>query len=372
MTDGTRTIVDTDGVEFRCVHSDEITDEMAAEMIALFQATFGRWPPQETGGTALDYLRWKTSGPITRIASIQARVDGRLAFATTSWASWMRIGGARRRRVVPLDAAMGVSYQGRRIYSRSVAYRTRLVDERYDLSLHEQGTSNRKKAPLGRLGQTPLGNAVTRQNRILRPFAFCAERRRLWLLPAAIALAGGSAVVAAAGRGARRRRGLQPRGDGRFDARFDVLFEEAADGFDVICERTQDYLRWRYGDRRAGPFVVRSISEGDRLLGYVVLRLVRSHAFIADLLAVPGRIDVVDALIADVVEIARGAGATGLECWLSSGHPYRGALRRQGFIDSRRDVLIEHHAVGASAEDLASLSDPRARVHFQMGDTDLV
>ena len=68
---------------------------MAEEMIAVFRATFGRWPLLDPGVAALDHLRWKISGPFTRIGSLQARVDGHIAYATTSWASWMRIGGRR-------------------------------------------------------------------------------------------------------------------------------------------------------------------------------------------------------------------------------------------------------------------------------------
>jgi len=47
-------------------------------------------------------------------------------------------------------------------------------------------------------------------------------------------------------------------------------------------------------------------------------------------------------------------------------------LRRQGFSDSRLDIGLEFHAIAAAAEDLRCLLDPDARVHFQMGDTDMV
>jgi hypothetical protein len=367
-----RSIVDADGVEFLRVDRDQLTDALADEMIALFRSTFGQWPVVDPGVALRDHLHWKCSGPFTRIASMQARVDGRLAYATTSLATWIRVGGKRFLRVVFFDAAVDPAFQGRRIYTRAVAHRRSLVNERHDLSLHERGSSVRLRKPLGRKGQSPVGNKVTRHYRILRPLPFAAERGRLELSPLVIAWAALGAVTVAGRRAALRRSSLRPQDDGRFDARFETLFEEAAADFDVIGERSPEYLRWRYGDRRAGPFIVRTIAEDERLLGYAILRTAGAKAFVADVLAVPGRLDVVESLLADAVALARRSGAAGIECWLSKGHPYRAALRRQGLFDSHIDVGVQFHPIEASADDLRCLGDPRARVHFQMGDTDLI
>jgi hypothetical protein len=372
MTEDLRSILDEDGVEFRRVDRDEITDAMAEEMIAVFRASFGRWPLVDPGVPVLDHLRWKTSGPFTRIGSLQARVDGHIAYATTSWATWLRIGGQRRLRAIYPDTAVHPADQGRRIYSRAVGYRRRLVAERHDLSFHEGVASKRQKGPLDRKGQTSIANAVTRRYRILRPLAFSTARGRLELAPFILLLTALGASIAATRRGALRRNALRPQDETDIDSRFDALFEEAAPEFDVIGERTAEFLRWRYGDRRAGPFVVRSIVERDRLLGYAVLRLAGAKAYLADLLAVPGRIDVIETLLADALRLAQRAGAAGVECWLSNPHPYRAALRRQGFVDSRLNVGVVYHPIAATTEDLRCLSDPAARVHFQMGDSDLV
>ena len=321
----------------------------------------------------LDHLHWKTSGPFTRIGSLQARVDGRIAYATTSWASWMRIGGRRWLRAIYPDTAVDPAYQGRRIFSRSVSYRRRLVTEPHDLSLHERTSSVRQKAPLDRKGQSMLANRVTRRVSDPAPASVLGDTRtaragafrpRRWRRSARRS--------AATRRGALRRDALRPQDDHRFDSRFDELFEEAAADFDVINERSDEYLRWRYGDRRAGPFVVRSISDRDRLLGYAVsARLERkptspisSRSRAASMCSkrwspTPSRSRI-------------AAGASGVECWLSGGHPYRAALRRQGFFDSRLDVGVEFHPIAATAEDLRCLRDPHARLHFQMGDTDMV
>ena len=373
MTDDRRLILYPDGVEFRIVDAAEITDEMGLEMIAVFRSAFGRWPSIDPEVPAMDHLRWKTSGPFkSGLGSLQARVEGRLAYATTSWASWMRIGGRRWLRVYYPDTAVHRDFQGRRIYSRVPEYRRRMIADRRDLSMHDHHGSPRQKGPLGRQGQQFMANAVTRWYRVLRPISFSTGRDKLWLAPIAIVAAAGGGLLATTRHSSLRRSNLQPRDHDGFDDRFDRLFDEAAVSFDVILERHQDFLRWRYGDRRAGPFLVRSIVEGDRLLGYRILRVAGAKAYLCDLLALPGREDVVEALVADAVHAARAANATGVECWLSSGHPYRGALSRQGFFDSRLDVGVQYTPIDATAEDLRCLADPKARVHFLIGDTDLV
>jgi hypothetical protein len=97
-----------------------------------------------------------------------------------------------------------------------------------------------------------------------------------------------------------------------------------------------------------------------------------ARAHLADLLAMPGREDVVETLLADAATIARNAGAASLWGWLTKHHPYRRALRGQGFFDSRSETVLQYNPVRTAAEDLAPLRDPRARMHFLIGDTDLV
>ena len=181
---------------------------MAAEMLALFQATFERWPPSIPASPCSTICAGRPRGRSpasrrSRLASTAASPlpppRGRAGCASAARAASRRLS---RRRHGPGSIRAGASTRGRWRY-RAAAGRA----SSYDLSLHEQGTSDRQEGSARPPGSdTLVANTRLRASyRILRPFAFCAERRRLWLLPAAIALAARQRGVAAARRGARRR-----------------------------------------------------------------------------------------------------------------------------------------------------------------------
>lgn len=372
--------LERDGLEFRLLRPGEVSDEIAGEMIAVFRAGFGRWPFNAVPRSDLDYLRWKMSGPASLYGSYQGRLHGRLVYSTIVFASWVLVGRAhlrpRRRllRLTFLDACVDPALRGRGIYSRSTDYQE-LLDYRCDFSMHERSSRAEVRNRHSRRDQRALGNQVRVLSRVLAPGGVAAgvegrERVRMgaaaygaWLLSQAIA-----AIAAIA----TPRRG--PRLDVRaasFDGRYDALFGTAAPSFDFIAERGVEFLRWRYDDPRCGPYLAREVVDGGDLVGYAVLRAAGDRAYLADLLALPDRRDGVDALVRDAVEVARGSGARVIDCWLPRQHPYRAALRRHGFLD-RDDAGVSIHPVQASDEDLAPLADPGARLHYTLGDTDLV
>ena len=158
----------------------------------------------------------------------------------------------------------------------------------------------------------------------------------------------------------------------RFDDRIEGFFDEAARPFDFVIVRSKDYLNWRYCDPAAGRFTVRIAEEGDRILGYLVFKISEGTGYIADLLALPDRREVVRSLIEDALSVFRGAGVESASCWMISRHPYNGILRRYGFVDSRKDVGFEYRTITVDGGEVEFLDDPRARIHLTHGDSDWV
>ncbi|MCK9485668.1 MAG: hypothetical protein M0R73_03055 [Dehalococcoidia bacterium] len=157
-----------------------------------------------------------------------------------------------------------------------------------------------------------------------------------------------------------------------FDQRIEAFFTDAATQFDLIQVRNQRFLNYRYADRRAGPFTIRLAEAEGQILGYSVVRATSDSGVLADLLALPGREDVADALIKDALTLARQAGAPSVRTWMMRHHPYHRLLVHAGFMQNQSIVEPGYEAKHMDPVELEFLADPQARVHIVIGDTDHV
>ena len=158
----------------------------------------------------------------------------------------------------------------------------------------------------------------------------------------------------------------------RFDERVDDFFREAATAFDFIQVRDATYLNWRYCDPRSGPFAVRVAEQDGRILGYCVLLTFDRRPAIADLLALPGRIDVVRSLVEDAVAEFRRRGAASVIIHTVRRHPYNDVLRRSGFLDRKGTAIATVSPAWLPRTELEFLAEPGARIQLMLGDTDYV
>jgi hypothetical protein len=133
-----------------------------------------------------------------------------------------------------------------------------------------------------------------------------------------------------------------------------------------------DYPNWRSSDPAAGRFTLRAAEQEGKLLGYLVFKISEGQGHVADLLALPGRPDVVRSLIEDALRLFREADLEQATCWMISRHPYNAVLQRYGFIDSRRDAGFSYRETNLDASELAFPADAGARIHITRGDTDWI
>jgi hypothetical protein len=157
-----------------------------------------------------------------------------------------------------------------------------------------------------------------------------------------------------------------------FDRSIDSFCKEAVEPFEFAVLKTSEYLNWRYCDPRAGMFAVRVASGADRALGVAVLRISGERGFIADLLALPGRLDIAGALISDACRCLAVAGASRVAFCCPVYHPYRTVLKDLGFIESARTIPFAYRPMRMSETELAFLGDADAAVHIMFGDFDIV
>jgi GNAT superfamily N-acetyltransferase len=342
----------------------------------LLQRVFRPWPRLDALVPARDHLRWKMASPASPVAAYIGRLGGKLVFAQTVVGRGVIVRGRRMLRIHYSDLVVDPSEQGKGLLSRALRYRYEVLRPTSDFAILDTKVPRVVHLVHSR-GARALGNRITPRYFILDARTFAAEwlEGRSLKVPRAVVLGAlGSAAILGSLRARRSQSGRRHvvRVAERLDDRIESFFAEAAAPYDLVMERSREYLEWRYLDQRAGPFTFLVVEEGDRILGYLVLRLAQRRAQIADLLVLPGCADVAEALIAEAVASARRAGAGGVACWLPSRHPYSQALRRQGFFDSRRDAHIHYQPFDASPETLAFLDRPDGAVHFVYGDTDLL
>ncbi len=310
------------------------------QLLELLKVSFDGWPKVEVAAASLDHLRWKLASPLNAWRqNIVGEAAGRV-IATRLYV--LRDGSVCGRPMVcklGIETCVQPSYRNAGIMS----------------ALNDFGGE--------RLGEIDVHLLYSGHPALLR------IRKRFVVLP----FRGVSALVCSSNGGrspAQAPWTIEQRG--RFDSRVDVLWEEARQAFGLLLDRRQEFLNWRYCDPRGGAFNVVTAEQDGRILGYVVTRVSNGEGYVADLLALPGRLDVVDSLLADAIASLRAGGVERVECWTSRGHPYEEVLARRGFDKKKRTLRFSFRPCGASLAELTALRDPAAVIHLMPGDTDIV
>jgi hypothetical protein len=142
-----------------------------------------------------------------------------------------------------------------------------------------------------------------------------------------------------------------------FDESFDDLFERVAAVVPCLAEKDAAFLGWRYGPGSPqAPVTVLGVRSGGRLLGYAVLKAASKgqDGYVLDLMALPGRPDVVRALLRETVRYFREVGVQIIRYrFVESPTAARtGDLTRLAFFSrkGRRNYLLVKFADGGRHE----------------------
>jgi hypothetical protein len=162
-----------------------------------------------------------------------------------------------------------------------------------------------------------------------------------------------------------------------FDERIEMFWKEIKDHYNFIVERSQGYLNWRYIDSRGGDYLVKIAEANGKILGYMVLRINKRQidypiGYFVDLLTLPNRLDVTNALVEDAVNYFDGNNINIIICLIIKNHPYKAILKRHGFITRRERIPLSYREY-AEIEELRKLeTGSPSSIHFAYGDLDVI
>ena len=341
------------------------------QIVDVVRASFGGFYPSEKPVDECAYVSWFAEPHETHSGSIVvAEVDSRIISFTAQIHSEILVAG----RPVP-GTAGGIAtgthpdFEGRGIFRGLNLWRTSTLDQRLDAAVERSRMARRaSRSPVAaphrmdvcvRVLKPRLAASQSSSPRPLKALGFSALA--LW----------GRARAALPQRSGEFSISTLP----AFDDRAARFVEQASASWDFIPVRPAEYLNWRYCDPRAGLFTVRSAEEDGVILGYAVSHRIGIRGHIVDMLALPGRLDVVRALIDDATALLGSAGAAVVECWMLRQHPYAGVLRQAGFVRLPRasgeaNSEIGIYGRGWTPADRALISSPQARIHLVRTDFD--
>jgi GNAT superfamily N-acetyltransferase len=330
-------------------HYREGDDEGVLDVL---RATFGQWPKVQANVPAIDHLRWKmTNHSSALLLDAVGEVGGRIIAWQCYWMQRVQVHGRELLAKQGVDFCVHPDFQ--RLGIRKKFYQLAMETPHRNFHVNFGPDSGH---PAMRRVEDALDRAEVRTiaNQIQ---ALVWQRERS---PAPNVWARASLTVGQATA---------------FDQRFDAFGAAAAEPFDFLCTRDSNVLNWRYADPRAGRFAIHVCEEGTRVLGFAASSLPHNgRAAIADLLALPGRVDVVGELLATAIAKLVEAGASKIEAWLPTHHPYQSLFLEQGFRRRNRAVsfLLRPATEYEASLDMSFRSDPRAAIHISLGDSDLV
>jgi GNAT superfamily N-acetyltransferase len=339
-------------------------------MLDLLTRAFDGWPNVDIDVPPIEYLRWKMSShPVASQLHVVAEVDGKVIGL---WLMGVQRYKLRDRVLLcrrGIETCVDPAYRNRGVMKAIRESTREKFRELVDFRLGGQ-TSNKQMLDL--VQREPfdvLGNTI---ETLRRPLTLRAALSRFRLRKLARPGSFLRALHAYRTSTQREDTAWTVREAAAFDERSDELWREASQQFEFAGVRDQSFLTWRYADPRARRYTILLAEQGGALLGYAVLRARHGRGDIGDLLALPGRTDVARSLVREAVRRFRASGLDWARCWLPAQHPYQDVLAGEGFLLRKpRKIPFLVGPLRIDRSELAFLTEPAARVHLTMGDSEV-
>jgi hypothetical protein len=353
------------------------------EIVRLLQSVFNGWPHFDLGCPPLDHWHWKYDDNPLRSKSVAvAESEERIIGCSHGFHINVKIGHRSLKAQQSVDLAISEDFRGMGIYPKITAAKNEITKEKkvslsYGLSTTPVVVRSKIK-----IDQPQFPSQIRHMTRIMdveKHLLSSNPRNKLIKKIGYTSLRTLNRVENIADVSARSgsESSLEIFEATTIDEKMEDLWNDVKDDYDFIVERDKDYMNWRYLDDRGGKYALRYASDGDKILGYTVLRVNRfkesyPEGYIVDLLTPIDRIDVAEELIKDAIRFFTERGVNVINSLAVKGHPFERLLRRREFVYDRTRLILFVRSVGSN-DDLSVLYDsPPNKLHFAYGDIDWI
>ena len=350
------------------------------EIVQLLEIGFNGWPHFDLGCSPVDHWRWKyLDNPSRTNFIVLALIDGRIVGANQILPMRIKIVDTVFPCVLSADTVVHPDYRGMGIYTKMADENiSRMDDSGIQLDYFPTSNPILIKSYSNRYRTLPFNPTNLVRIKDINRQLEAMPIKKAWLMKLGFrGLKLLNDIRNAFWRKKSADFSFHIHEVGCFDESIERFWGEVSRHYKFIVERRREYLNWRYCDPRAGGFVVKEIEDADgSILGYSVLKinkyLKKYHVgYVVDLLTLPDRLDVAEALVADAIRHFDEQNVNIVNCLVVENHPHEKILKRYGFINSRFKVQIFMRPSSEMVNILRRLEGSHSeKIYFSYGDID--
>jgi GNAT superfamily N-acetyltransferase len=348
------------------------------DVINLLQTVYRRWPHFDLPCTPLEHWKWKyLDNPFKHILAVVNLDDDRIIGAAHIVRKKIKVGENILSSGIAADAAVYPEYRGQGVFTKIYAKQITMA-KKDGIRCYSGTTSNPIMIKMMKTKVKPFPHKLVELIRVrdlIKHIRNSRNWRRLMDDVKQNLLTKLQNNIVTYQKDADIENIVTIK---KFDDTIDLFWDEIKDNYNLIFVRNKTYLNWRYCDPRGGEYTVKMAQDGEKILGYIVLRVNRENkrypeGYIVDLLVLPGRSDVLESLVITALNYFDDANVNVIQYWGIDKHPYSERLKEMGFVEVPFRLELRFHNPLISNEELDILKGSEIQqMHYCFGDHDMI
>ena len=356
-----------------------VRPEDAQALVAVLEASFGKWPNYSVEYDPVDHWHWKyPSNPYDVGSSTVYEIDGKIVGCMHNVPNKLRVGEEQLQCDLGSDMAVHPDYRDQGISSKMRDY-NREEKKRLGFEIAYYVTSNPRLIERSERRREPFPHTI---NNYVHIFDVDLQLEKMPMKDPRMKKYGYLSLDVLN----RLRHAFQAKVEPKpgeitqittFDGSYQGFWEKYRGGYDFIVDRSKLYMNWRFCDPRGGGFKVFKAGDGEVPRGYLVLfinYMIEGYplGYIVDLLADDHR--TARSLVSFSIDYFKGEGVNIINSLGISGSSTCRALEANGFINSLIPLKLYFGGNELRSNDETLLNvirnTDKDRVYLSYGDID--